>query len=186
MTQHGTPEGFRLHKRLEHQPCSSCEAAMAALLDRVRQFRGAVVAATPPQPARPPFTRVMLAKRKELAAARRTPPPALPPVKIPATRCTGLESWMPSAPRSKLKAFREAGWTAQLTRAAGPRIAANGTVPAGKECVYTVALAARRGAERVVMVWEHGDGKWKLDDAVHNRRGVIKSTDLKEILNGRP
>lgn len=178
---HGTPEGFRLHKRLEHQPCPACEAAMTTLLNQVRRFRDAVV--TPPQPARPPFTQVMLARRRELAAVERTPPPALPPVKIPATRCTGLESWMPSAPRSKLKAFRSTGWAAQLTRAAGPRIAANGTVPSGKECVYTVALAAQKGAERIVMVWEHKDGRWKLDDAIHNRRGVVKSTDLKEILN---
>lgn len=185
MTQHGTPEGFRLHKRLEHQPCPACEAAMAALLERVRQFRAAVAASTPPQPARPPFTRVILTKRRELAAVERVPPPALPPVTVPATRCTGLEAWMPSAPRTNLKNFRKAGWGARLTRAAGPRIAANGAVPAGKEAVYTVALAAQKAGQRVVMVWEYKNGKWKLDDTLHNRRGVVKSTDLKEILNDR-
>ena len=34
------------------------------------------------------------------------------------------------------------------------------------------------------MVWQF-DGateKWKLDEVLHNRRGIIKSTDLKEIL----
>ncbi len=89
---------------------------------------------------------------------------------------------MPSSPRDNLKRFRAAGWRARLTRAAGPRIGANGLVPPGKEVVYTVALAAQKGDERVVMVWQMVGDSWKLDDTIHNKRGMIKSTDLKEIL----
>lgn len=181
--QHGTPEGFRLHKKLEHEPCPSCKAAMAQLLANVRAYQASVRGTMPIPAPQPAFTRVMLAKRQELADMEREPPPPLPPVVIPATPCVGLESWMPSAPRSNLKRFRKAGWEARLTRAAGPRIAASGMVPEGKEVVYTVALAAQKGDERIVMVWEHKDGKWPLDTMLYNKRGVIKSTDLKEILN---
>lgn len=180
MTDHGTPEGFRLHKKLEHQPCPACQAAMDQLLDGVRRFRASVVVG----PVEPPlnFSRHMLAKRAELAAVERVPPPPLPPVALPATVLVGLESWLPSSPRSNLKRFRAAGWQARLTRAAGPRIAANGTVPPGKEVVYTIALAAQKGTDRVVMTWEYSGDSWKLDDVFHNRRGIIKSGDLKEIL----
>jgi len=182
--QHGTVEGYRLHRHWEAQPCPSCQAAMDALLARVRAFQTAIRGTTPTPEPKPAFTTVMLAKRRELAAAERPAPVPLPPVVMPATPCVGLESWMPQAPRTQLKAFRKAGWEARLTRAAGPRIAANGTVPTGKEVVYTIALAGQKGSERIVMVWQF-DGateKWKLDEVLHNRRGIIKSTDLKEIL----
>lgn len=184
MTDHGTPEGFRLHKKLEHEPCPSCRIAMVQLLDGVRRYQAAVRGTMPVVPPRPAFTQVMLAKRRELAAVERVPPPSLPPVVVPATSLVGLESWLPSAPRSNLKSFRKAGWEARLTKAAGPRIAANGVVPEGKEVVYTVALAAQKADHRIVMIWEHKDGKWPLDVVLYNKRGVIKSTDLKEILNG--
>lgn len=182
MTDHGTVEGYRLHRRWEAQPCPSCKAAMEALLAQVRIFQAQVRGTMAPPAPRTPFTQVMLAKRAELAAVERVPPPPLPPVVVPATPCVGLESWLPSAPRSNLKAFRKAGWEARLTRAAGPRISANGVVPEGKEVVYTVALAAQKGSDRIIMVWEFRDGKWPLDDILHNRLGVIKSNKLKEIL----
>jgi hypothetical protein len=180
--QHGTVEGFRKHKHWGGTPCPPCQGSMDALLGRVRALQAAVrgtIAAPAPKPA---FTAVMLAKRRELAAAERPAPAPLPPVVVPATPCVGLESWMPQAPRTNLKAFRKAGWEARLTRAAGPRIAANGAVPAGKEVVYTIALAGQKGTERIIMLWQYDGEKWKLDDVLHNRRGVIKSTDLKEIL----
>jgi hypothetical protein len=179
---HGTPEGFRLHKRLEHEPCPACRSAMDQLLSRVRAYRSQVARSLGPVDPPLAFTRRMLEVRREMAARERTPAPPLPPVVVPATACVGMESWMPAAPRTNLKKFRQAGWQARLTRAAGPRIAANGTVPAGKEVVYTVALAAKKGDEKVVMVWQYDGEKWKLDDILHNKRGLIKSTDLKEIL----
>lgn len=180
--QHGTPEGFRLHRRWEAQPCPECQAAMDRLLAGVRVFRQRVSGRMPTPAPKPPFTQVMLAKRRELAAVERVPPEPLPPVVELATPCVGLESWMPSAPRSNLKRFRSAGWQARLTRAAGPRIAANGLVPPGKEVVYTIALAAQKGDERVIMTWQHTGEKWVLDDILHNRRGSIKTNELKEIL----
>lgn len=180
--QHGTIEGFRLHKRWEGEPCPACKAAMEAFLASVRALQASVRGQIPTPAPTPPFTRVMLAKRRELAAVERVPPPPLPPVVLAAEACVGLESWMPSAPRTNLKNFRAAGWQARLTRAAGPRIAASGVVPEGKEVVYTVCLAAQKGTDRVIMTWEFKDGKWPLDDILHNRLGVIKSNKLKEIL----
>jgi hypothetical protein len=182
MTEHGTVEGFRLHRRWEAQPCPACQAAMDALLAGVRAFQASVRGTLPVPAPQPPFTQVMLAKRRELAAVERVPPEPLPPVVTPATPCVGLESWMPSAPRTNLKNFRAAGWEARLTRAAGPRIAASGVVPEGKEIVYTVALAAQKGRDRVIMTWQYDGEKWPLDDILHNRLGVIKSNKLKEIL----
>lgn len=187
MTDHGTPEGFRLHKKLEHEPCPSCRIAMVQLLDGVRRYRASLQRSLDPVAPAVPFSahqRTKWADRRAAEKAEIEPLPELPPVVIPATPCVGLESWMPSAPRSNLKNFRKAGWEARLTRAAGPRIAANGVVPPGKEVVYTVALAAQKADHRIVMIWEHKDGKWPLDVVLYNKRGVIKSTDLKEILNG--
>lgn len=184
-TQHGTPEGFRLHKKREHEPCPACQWAMDQLLAGVRAFQPIARAAVGHVPPAVPFSahqRSRWAERRAAELAEQEPLPELPPVAIPATPCTGLETWMPQSPRTNLKAFRKAGWQVRLTRAAGPRIAANGIVPPGKEVVYTVALAAQKGDQRVVMVWEHKNGAWPLDGVMHNRRGMIKSTDLKEIL----
>lgn len=180
--QHGTVEGFRLHKHYEADPCPACKAAMEALLDGVRRLQASVRGQIPQPAPEPPFTRVMLAKRRELAAVERVPPPPLPPVVLAAEPCVGLESWMPSAPRTNLKNFRSAGWQARLTRAAGPRISANGVVPQGKEVVYTVCLAAQKEQQRIIMTWQFTGEKWVLDDILHNRLGVIKSNKLKEIL----
>jgi hypothetical protein len=191
--KHGTPEGFRLHKKLEHDPCSSCAAAMTSLLDGDRRFRASVRGVpVPPELHRTNFSAYQRSMWPQRRAAERAaelvehpPLPPLPPVVTPAEPLVGLESWLPSSPRSNLKAFRAAGWQARLTRAAGPRIAANGIAPPGKEVVYTIALAAQRADQRVVMVWEFtpSDNKWKLDDSIHNRRGMFKTTDLKEILD---
>lgn len=187
--QHGTVEGFRYHKKLEAVPCPACRWAMDQLLASVRAFQTQVAGTIGPVAPAVPFSthqRAMWPQRREAERAaelaEHPPPPPLPPVVLPATPCTGLETWMPSAPRSNLKKFRAAGWEARLTRAAGPRIGANGLVPPGKEVVYTVALAAQKGRERVVLVWELKGESWKLDSAMHNQRGMIKSNDLKEIL----
>lgn len=185
MTDHGTPEGFRLHRRLESRPCAACAQAMRDLIDSIGQIREEAARSAVAQPVREPFTRVMLRKRAEAREAQQAVvAPSLPPVQIPATECVGTEPWMPRAPRSQLKAFRKAGWAARITRAAGPRIAANGTVPEGKEVVYTLAVAAVRGAERIAMVWMYDGAKWKLDIALHNRLGKITSTEVREIING--
>jgi hypothetical protein len=186
---HGTIEGFRLHKRNEHPPCPACIAARDALLEHVRVVRRVAQANLGPVAPLPNFSAYQRTRWPQKRAAERAidlaehpPPPPLPPVVLKAEPCVGLESWMPQSPRTNLKAFRKAGWEARLTRAAGPRINALGLVPPGKEVVYTIALAAQKGSERVVMVWEYKDPDWKLDSVMHNQRGVIKSTDLKEIL----
>jgi hypothetical protein len=187
--QHGTPEGFRLHKRWEGEPCPACKAAMEGLLAAVRALQASVRGSLGPVAPAMPFSAYQRTKWPERRAAERAaelaehpPLPPLPPVVLAAEPCVGLESWMPSAPRTNLKNFRSAGWQARLTRAAGPRIAANGVVPAGKEVVYTVCLAAQKEQQRVIMTWQFTGEKWVLDDILHNRLGVIKSNKLKEIL----
>src|SRR5690606_6439854 len=121
-------------------------------------------------------------RRARRAAEPRRAGPRRAPAR-PATVCSGDEPWMPRSPKTWLKKFRAAGWWVRLTRAGGPRIDAKGVVAPGKEVVWTIALAAARGDQRLVMLWEFDGEKWGLDDVVHNVRGVLKSTDVKEILD---
>lgn len=184
----GTPEGFRLHKKLEQEPCGACSQAMGQLLTAVRGFRAAVVGAPDVAArARDTTTLQFSAHQRALRAAQRAaePPRVEPPPApaMPATACSGDEPWMPRSPKTWLKKFRAAGWWVRLTRAGGPRIDAKGVVAPGKEVVWTIALAAARGDQRLVMLWEFDGEKWGLDDVIHNVRGVIKSTDIKEILD---
>lgn len=194
MASHGSPEGFRLHKKLEQQPCPTCQAAMDRLLDQVRAFQPvarASVAAVAPRPAFSAHQRTLWPKRRaeELATwlAEHPAPEPPPPFSVPATRCAGDESWMPRSPKAVVKKARTAGWWVQVTRAIGPRIDARGEVPEGKERVATIAVAAARGDDRLTWLWHYvlksGEMKWELDEVFWNREGLIDNDRGKKVLN---
>src|SRR5690606_41579672 len=90
----GTPEGFRLHKKLEQEPCGACSQAMGQLLTAVRGFRAAV-AGSPDVAARARDTTTLqfsAHQRPPRAGQRAAVPPRGEPPRgpaIPGTRFTG-------------------------------------------------------------------------------------------------
>lgn len=189
--QHGTPEGYRLHKKLEHEPCPACQGAMDALLARVRGYQGAVRQQMGLVRPQLDFS----ARQREwwpyLRARERQPLPPIPAPSVPATQCTGEEPWMPRSPRGVAKACRAAGWWTRVTRAVGPRIDAKGAVEPGQEQVPTIAVAAARGDDRLVWTWRYrlktvkGElgWHWELDDVFWNKKGTINDPEGKQVLN---
>lgn len=113
--------------------------------------------------------------RQARIAALSPPPPSLPREAVdPAA------SWVPLSPRSNYRAAVRHGWEARLTRAIGPRIAANGKVPNGDEAVATLALAAQSPTgDRIVWVWRWrpSTGKWQLDSVQDARTGRMMTSE---------
>ena len=181
---HGTPEGYRLHKRNEHEPCPACSEAMAQLLSSVRRYQAQVRGSMGPVAAPPLFSELQRAWWPALRARDVEPLPSLPPVMVPATVCSGEEPWMPRSPKALAKKARAAGWWTSITRAIGPRIDAKGQVPVGREQVATIAVAVARGDHRLIWVWKYDDPSWKLDEVYWNKEGLINDKQGKAVLDG--
>lgn len=88
---------------------------------------------------------------------------APPAPKQPAVEVDVHHPVVPRGVKSAHKKAVAAGWSTRLTRACGPRLAANGAV--GQDESHTLALRCSKSGQRVVLTWRFTNEAWSFDTA---------------------
>lgn len=90
----------------------------------------------------------------------------------PALEVSVDDKIVPRSPRGAYRRGERNGWWVRLTRAVGWEL------KDPEKRVYTIALAAARGEERIVAVWRYNlkQQKWQVDDIQDMRSGALLSS----------